>query len=95
MRRSVNSITTANNNNNVEHKSLQLLFLTTLIRIDFPSTSESHSLYKCCRISSGTYESERDAPSVGPSPIINIKKEKEGDGRRNQRDSAQTGTRQC
>lgn len=22
------------------------------------------------------YESERDAPSVGPSPIINIKKEK-------------------
>ena len=26
--------------------------------------------------SSGTYETERDAPAVGPSPIINIKKEK-------------------
>lgn len=25
---------------------------------------------------SGGYENERDAPSVGPSPIINIKKEK-------------------
>lgn len=27
-------------------------------------------------LNTGGYESERDAPSVGPSPIINIKKEK-------------------
>jgi hypothetical protein len=27
-------------------------------------------------LQSGGYEGERDAPSVGPSPIINIKKEK-------------------
>lgn len=28
-----------------------------------------------CVLHPGVYESERDAPSMGPSPIINIKKE--------------------
>lgn len=33
--------------------------------------------YKCLSVSHAAgYENERDAPSVGPSPIINIKKEK-------------------
>lgn len=27
-------------------------------------------------LNTGAYESEKDAPSMGPSPIINIKKEK-------------------
>lgn len=35
------------------------------------------SFYKCLSVlHTAGYENERDAPSVGPSPIINIKKEK-------------------
>nr|XP_020446274.1 DNA-directed RNA polymerase III subunit RPC4 [Monopterus albus] len=47
----------------------------------FPDTIQSHSIFEqgpaeMMMKKRGCYESERDAPSVGPSPIINIKKEK-------------------
>ncbi|CAL8247602.1 unnamed protein product [Merluccius merluccius] len=46
-----------------------------------PEVIQSHSIFEqgpaeMTMKKRGTYESERDAPSVGPSPIINIKKEK-------------------
>lgn len=46
-----------------------------------PEVIQSHSIFEqgpaeMMMKKRGTYESERDAPSVGPSPIINIKKEK-------------------
>lgn len=39
----------------------------------FPPTSARTHIHVP---NTGGYENERDAPSVGPSPIINIKKEK-------------------
>ncbi|XP_029915038.1 DNA-directed RNA polymerase III subunit RPC4 [Myripristis murdjan] len=46
-----------------------------------PEMIQSHSIFEqgpadMMMKKRGSYESERDAPSVGPSPIINIKKEK-------------------
>ncbi|KAF7199963.1 DNA-directed RNA polymerase III subunit RPC4 [Nothobranchius furzeri] len=46
-----------------------------------PEVIQSHSIFEqgpaeMLMKRRGAYESERDAPSVGPSPIINIKKEK-------------------
>ncbi|KAM3868191.1 DNA-directed RNA polymerase III subunit RPC4 [Diretmus argenteus] len=45
-----------------------------------PEVIQSHSIFEQgpseMMKKRGTYESEREAPSVGPSPIINIKKEK-------------------
>lgn len=50
--------------------------------VGFPPDEHEHWLEFCqqrltpnpCR--TGAYENEKDAPSMGPSPIINIKKEK-------------------
>ncbi|CAL8342678.1 unnamed protein product [Lota lota] len=46
-----------------------------------PEVIQSHSIFEqgpaeITMKKRGTYETERDAPTVGPSPIINIKKEK-------------------
>ncbi|CAL8332182.1 unnamed protein product [Arctogadus glacialis] len=46
-----------------------------------PEVIQSHSIFEqgpaeMTMKKRGTYETERDAPTVGPSPIINIKKEK-------------------